>query len=89
MPSGRDSFRRNRVAPFVLFYFTTSGGSLAPPVFKSLYFPYGLAALSTSSILMRELQCAGAEIHIVSFCSSPFTRTFFAVNLSSLRIERR
>ena len=22
MPSGRDSFRRNRVAPFVLFYFT-------------------------------------------------------------------
>jgi hypothetical protein len=23
MPSGRDSFRRNRVAPFVLFYFTT------------------------------------------------------------------
>ena len=25
MPSGRDSFRRNRVAPFVLFYFTTSG----------------------------------------------------------------
>jgi len=21
MPSGRDSFRRNRVAPFVLFYF--------------------------------------------------------------------
>jgi len=28
MPSGRDSFRRNRVAPFVLFYFTTS--SIAP-----------------------------------------------------------
>jgi hypothetical protein len=25
MPSGRDSFRRNRVAPFVLFYFTTLG----------------------------------------------------------------
>jgi len=25
MPSGRDSFRRNRVAPFVLFYFTTPG----------------------------------------------------------------
>jgi hypothetical protein len=24
MPSGRDSFRRNRVAPFVLFYFTMS-----------------------------------------------------------------
>jgi hypothetical protein len=23
MPSGRDSFRRNRVAPSVLFYFTT------------------------------------------------------------------
>jgi hypothetical protein len=23
MPSGRDSFRRNRVAPFVLFYFIT------------------------------------------------------------------
>jgi hypothetical protein len=23
MPSGRDSFRRNRVAPFVLIYFTT------------------------------------------------------------------
>jgi hypothetical protein len=23
MPSGRDSFRRNRVAPFVPFYFTT------------------------------------------------------------------
>jgi hypothetical protein len=24
MPSGRDSFRRNRVAPFVQSYFTTS-----------------------------------------------------------------
>ncbi len=24
MPSGRDSFRRNRVAPFVLHHFTTS-----------------------------------------------------------------
>src|ERR1700730_3980478 len=32
MPSGRDSFRRNRVAPFVLLYFTTSGRdtSVAP-----------------------------------------------------------
>jgi hypothetical protein len=32
MPSGRDSFRRNRVAPFVLPYFTTSGRdtSVAP-----------------------------------------------------------
>ena len=31
MPSGRDSFRRNRVAPFVLFYFTMLrvGGVLA------------------------------------------------------------
>jgi hypothetical protein len=31
MPSGRDSFRRNRVAPFVLSYFTTLrvGGALA------------------------------------------------------------
>ena len=26
MPSGRDSFRRNRVAPFVLFYFITPRG---------------------------------------------------------------
>ena len=34
MPSGRDSFRRNRVAPFVLFYFTTlmTAGMLAWPL---------------------------------------------------------
>jgi hypothetical protein len=32
MPSGRDSFRRNRVAPFVPFYFTmTSRGVSLPP----------------------------------------------------------
>ena len=37
MPSGRDSFRRNRVAPFVLLYFTTlmTAGVLAG---RFLYF---------------------------------------------------
>jgi len=34
MPSGRDSFRRNRVAPFVLFYFTTLGAEVLPRATK-------------------------------------------------------
>jgi len=34
MPSGRDSFRRNRVAPFVLFYFNTD--RLLLPILASL-----------------------------------------------------
>src|SRR6266481_2096318 len=34
MPSGRDSFRRNRVAPFVHFYFTTSGAQASAPPFQ-------------------------------------------------------
>ena len=35
MPSGRDSFRRNRVAPFVLFYFITSGTMLGRRPFSA------------------------------------------------------
>ena len=36
MPSGRDSFRRNRVAPFVLFYFTTlMVGGMLPAGFST------------------------------------------------------
>jgi hypothetical protein len=34
MPSGRDSFRRNRVAPFVLFYFTMFGAQASAPPFQ-------------------------------------------------------
>ncbi len=34
MPSGRDSFRRNRVAPFVLSYFTTLDWSQADSSFS-------------------------------------------------------
>ena len=35
MPSGRDSFRRNRVAPFVLFYFTMSTRGVSLPRFAA------------------------------------------------------
>ena len=50
MPSGRDSFRRNRVAPFVLFYFTTSGRMLGAAVLSPSRVSHGLAALAASSI---------------------------------------
>jgi hypothetical protein len=89
MPSGRDSFRRNRVAPFVLFLFYHVWRELSAARFQVLILSLRTGRFVYLFNLMRELQCAGAEIHIVSFCSSPFTRTFFAVNLSSLRIERR
>ena len=39
MPSGRDSFRRNRVAPFVLSYFTTSEGQPSERVASSCHLP--------------------------------------------------
>jgi hypothetical protein len=32
MPSGRDSFRRNRVAPFVLLHFTMPSGATFPTI---------------------------------------------------------
>jgi hypothetical protein len=48
MPSGRDSFRRNRVAPFVLIYFTTSNGGVSLP-------PGRWLALRTSDLSLHRL----------------------------------